>query len=84
MGIDSGFSCFCLWWKTIWLVLLAFRDNLFTASQLLILPSSSLMFSVVLFGAFVDLNFEMLLMIVVSSSYKLNLKASVALCMSFI
>ena len=61
---------------------------MFTASQLLILQSSSLMFSVVLFGAFVDLNFEMLLMSVVSSAYtmllSMNLKASVASCMSFI
>ena len=57
---------------------------MFTASQLLILPSSSLMFWKVLFGTFVDLNFEMLLMRVVSSAYKMNLKASVALCMSFI
>ena len=57
---------------------------LFTASQLLILPSSSLMFSVVLFGTFVDLHFEMLLISVVSSAYNMNLKASVALCMSFI
>ena len=46
---------------------------MFTASQLLILPSSSLMFSVVQFGAFVVLNFEMLLMSVVLSAYKMNL-----------
>ena len=84
MGIESGFNCSCLWWKTLYCLFLAFRDNLFTASQLLILPSSSLMFSVVLFSAFVVLNFEMLLMSVVSSAYKMNLKASVALCMPFI
>ena len=48
---------------------------MFTASQLLILPNSSLIFSVVLFGAFVVFNFEMLLMSVVSSAYKINLKA---------
>ena len=58
---------------------------MFTASQLPIWPNSSLMFSVVLFGAFVDyLNFEMLLMRVVSSAYKTNLKVSVALGMTFI
>ena len=57
---------------------------MFTACQLLILPSSSLMFWEILFSTFVDLNFEMLLMRVVSSAYKMNLKASVALCMSFI
>ena len=42
------------------------------------------MFWEILFGTFVDLNVDMLLMRVVSSAYKMNLKASVALCMSFI
>ena len=46
--------------------------------------SSSFLFSVVLFGAFVGIHFEMLLMSIVSSAYNMNLKASVALGMSFI
>ena len=80
-------SCyfFGLWWNSMRWHFLAFRDNLFTATQLLILISSAFMLAATLRCLFVmssNLNLYILLINVVSSASEIKSNVLLMVCIS--